>query len=134
MNAMINPHFPNDSWFNQTTEVHNEMESKDLPKDKFNKLLNGNAILCGTYLNSTFEDAFLRTNKTVDQRKMNYINWLLSCGTNLDQHLIETRPNHFQVNIEHLLKYTNAMDLTVLIIRKKIAFYQKNQTISYEVV
>jgi hypothetical protein len=97
--------------------------------------LNGNKILFGSYYNLDFEEVFLLPNKKIDAKKENYITWVLGCMNNpLEEYLIESQPYHFKIDAKKALTHANAVNLTMLILKKKIALYRDNQVISYEII
>lgn len=96
--------------------------------------LNGDLILFGSYYNTRFEDAFLAPNNKIDQRKKNYLDWILAFTHNtLEKYLVEVEPLKYRIDARAVLKHGNAVNLTILILRKKLAYYQDNQVISYEI-
>lgn len=100
----------------------------------YQEKLNGDVILFGSHYNSTFEDAFLTQGNSINAKKANYIQWLLGCMENpLEQHMVEVKPNHFKIDARAAVKYGNPVNLTMLIIKKKLALYNCNQVISYEI-
>lgn len=100
----------------------------------FQEKLNGDKILFGSHYNKTFEDAFLTPRKKIDRKKENYIQWVLNSMDNpLEHHMVEVRPNHFRIDARIAIKHANAVNLTMLIFKRKVALYKEKRAISYEI-
>lgn len=97
--------------------------------------LNGDKILFGSYFNLNFEEVFLTANKKIDVKKKNYIHWMLTSMENtLDNYMKEVAPMQYVIEGKYLIRHANSVNLTILILKRKIAYYQHGQVITYTVV
>lgn len=102
--------------------------------NRIEQQLNGDVILFGSHYNQTFEEAFLSTNNKIDQKKRNYLGWVLSSMENqLERHMTEALPLEYVIDAKAVLKHANSVNLTMLIIKRKLAFYDEKKMISYRI-